>query len=277
VTKRSRSKYTPQGIICLVCTTRMRPNVFGIDFDPIDRSTLISTLLQRIQEGKPSYVVTAHLLHVLCRRNDAQLRLALTDAAALVVADGQPILWMARLRGIKLPLVTGSDLMLPLCRAAAREGRSIFLFGTTFDALTECGRRLSSSIDGLRIAGIYSPPFGFERSAYELSLAACVIRAAAPDIVLVALGVPKQEIWAQQYARMLNIQAICLGASLDFVAGTQRRAPPIFRRIGCEWLWRMLTEPRRLGIRYLTILCWLPFMVAGDLAAATRRLWTKSA
>jgi exopolysaccharide biosynthesis WecB/TagA/CpsF family protein len=181
---------------------------------------------------------------------------------------------MAWLRGFTMHLVTGSDLVIPLCRAAAQEGRSIFLFGTTFETLAECGRRLSSWIEGLRIAGVYSPPFGFEENAAECAIASSAIQAAAPDIVFVALGVPKQEIWAQKHVTKLKIQAICVGAGLDFVAGSQRRAPPVFRRIGFEWLWRALTEPRRLGIRYLTILCWLPFLVGAELVAAMRS-WAK--
>jgi len=249
----------------------MRANVFGIDFDPFDQSALIDELMKRAREGRAGYVLTANLHHVSQIRQDVKLRLAFADTTAITVPDGRPLLWMARLRGITLPHVTGADLVVPLCRVAAREQLSVFLFGTTFETLAECGRRLSSSIEGLNIAGIYSPPFGFERNAAECALAADIIRAAAPAIVLLALGVPKQEIWAQQYATQLKIQAICLGASLDFLAGARRRAPPVFRRIGCEWLWRMVTEPRRLGMRYLTILCWLPFLVTRELVAPVRR------
>jgi len=249
----------------------MTANVFGIDFDPFDQSTLIAELMKRAREGRPGYVVTANLQHACRIRHDVKLRLALADATAITVPDGRPLLWMARLRGITLRHVTGADLVIPLCRVAAREQLSVFLFGTTFETLAECGRRLSSSIEGLQIAGIYSPPFGFERDADECALAADIIRAAAPDIVILALSTGKQEIWAQKYATQLKVQAMCLGATLDFLAGAQRRAPPVFRRVGCEWLWRMLTEPRRLGIRYLTILCWLPFLVTRELVAPLRR------
>jgi N-acetylglucosaminyldiphosphoundecaprenol N-acetyl-beta-D-mannosaminyltransferase len=254
----------------------MRPTVFGIDFDPIDQSTLIAELLKRAREGEPSYVVTIDLHHALLLRRDHSLRSILADPAAFLVPDGRPLLWMAWLRGIAMQLVPGSDLVIPLCRAAAREQLSIFLFGATFATLAECGRRLSSSIEGLRIAGVYSPPFAFERDTDAVEFATSVIQEAAPDIVFVALGAPKQEIWAQEHARTVQIQAICVGAGLDFVAGTQRRAPAVFRRIGFEWMWRVLTEPRRLGMRYLTILCWLPYLVTADLAAVVRRwLWAK--
>jgi N-acetylglucosaminyldiphosphoundecaprenol N-acetyl-beta-D-mannosaminyltransferase len=245
--------------------------VFGIEFDPIDQTTLIGELLRCARKGRHSCVVPTNLHVVIRARIDAEMRLVLADPAVIVVPDGRPIVWMARLRRITMPHVTGSDLVVPLCHAAAREQLSVFLFGTTFDTLAECARRLSASIKGLRIAGVYSPPFGFERDGAECELAARVIQAAAPDIVFVALGVPKQELWAHKYAKTLKLQVICAGASLDFVAGAQRRAPLVFRRTGFEWLWRMVTEPGRLGLRYLTILVWLPFLVIGDLAAAMWR------
>jgi exopolysaccharide biosynthesis WecB/TagA/CpsF family protein len=249
----------------------MRPTVFGIEFDPFDQSTLIDELLKRVREGSSCYVVPTNLQHVLRLRHDVELRLAFADSAALTVPDGRPLIWMARMRGMTMQPVAGADLVIPLCRAAAQQRLSVFLFGTTFGTLAECGRRLSSSIEGLHIAGIYSPPFGFAQDANECVIAASVIRAAEPDIVFVALGVPKQEIWARNYAGQLRIQAICVGAGLDFIAGAQRRAPLVLRRIGCEWLWRMLTEPRRLAPRYIIILCWLPFLLTGELVAAMRR------
>jgi N-acetylglucosaminyldiphosphoundecaprenol N-acetyl-beta-D-mannosaminyltransferase len=252
----------------------MRTNVFGIDFDPLDQSALISEVLKRVRAREPGYVVTANLHFVVRLRRAAELRLGLADPAVLVVPDGRPLLWMAWLRGTPMQLVTGSDLVIPLCCAVARERRSIFLFGTTFETLAECGRRLSSAIEGIHIAGIYSPPFGFETDAQQCAFATSVIRAAAPDVVFVALGQPKQEIWAQKYAAKLNVQAICVGAGLDFLAGGLRRAPPVFRLIGFEWLWRALTEPRRLGVRYLTILCWLPLLVGSELMAMVRS-WAK--
>jgi exopolysaccharide biosynthesis WecB/TagA/CpsF family protein len=248
----------------------MKRNVFGIDFDPIDQRALIVEVLERARIGIPGYVVTANLHLAVQLRRDAEVEPVLADPTALVVPDGRPLLWMARLRGFRMHLVTGSDLVIPLCRAAANEQLSVFLFGTTFQTLTECARRLVASIDRLRITGVYSPPFGFERDLKECALAARIIQAAAPDIVFVALGQPKQEIWARRYVVELKAQAVCVGAGLDFIAGTQRRAPSIVRRGGFEWLWRMLTQPRRLGVRYLTILCWLPYLVGKELVAEVR-------
>jgi N-acetylglucosaminyldiphosphoundecaprenol N-acetyl-beta-D-mannosaminyltransferase len=247
--------------------SNLRQNVFGIEVDCIDQAALIIQVLNRVRLGTPGYVVPTNLYHIVkLRSDDGNLRSALADAA-FVVPDGRPLLWMGRLRGIAFRLVTGSDLLIPLCHAAAQAKRSVFFFGATFETLAECGRRISASIDGLQIAGVYAPPFGFERDANEQLLADYIIRAAAPDIVFVALGVPKQEIWARDNAAKLNVEAICVGASFDFIAGTQRRAPANIRRMGFEWLWRVLTEPRRLAMRYAAILCWLPVLVGSDLIA----------
>jgi UDP-N-acetyl-D-mannosaminuronic acid transferase (WecB/TagA/CpsF family) len=113
----------------------MRANVFGIDIDPIDQKTLIGELVKRARERRPCYVVPTNLHLVLRFRRDAELRLALADPAAFIVPDGRPLLWMAWVRRITMQLVTGSDLVIPLCRAAAREALSVFLFGATFETL----------------------------------------------------------------------------------------------------------------------------------------------
>jgi N-acetylglucosaminyldiphosphoundecaprenol N-acetyl-beta-D-mannosaminyltransferase len=249
--------------------------VFGIDFDPLDQNALIGEIVKRARSKKPGYVVPTNLYHATLLARDVSLRRTF-DEAASVVPDGRPLLWMARLRGMTMRLITGADLVVPLCRAAAREQLSIFLFGAAFTTLLECGRRLKGSIGELHISGVYSPPVGFETDPGECALAKSVIQAASPDIVLVALGVPKQEIWAQTYTAALNTQVICVGASLDFLAGVQHRAPHLFRRVGFEWLWRALIEPRRLGTRYLRILRCLPALVATDLLASARdRAWAK--
>jgi N-acetylglucosaminyldiphosphoundecaprenol N-acetyl-beta-D-mannosaminyltransferase len=249
---------------------RSRANVFGLEVDCIDQATLITEVLSRVRLRSPGYVLTMNLYHLVkLRSDDGRLRSAFRDAA-FVVPDGRPLLWMARLRSIKLHLVTGSDLVVPLCQAAAREKRSVFFFGTTFDALTECARRIHASIDGLDIRGVYSPPFGFERDPNECVLAGNAIKAAAPEIVFIALAVPKQEIWTHDNAAKLSAQLIPIGAAIDFIAGKQRRAPPAIRRMGFEWLWRALTQPRRLFVRYAIMLCWLPVLVAKELKSVRR-------
>jgi exopolysaccharide biosynthesis WecB/TagA/CpsF family protein len=218
--------------------------------------------------------IQAGSLMLVCRGDLSPLA-PLIKTRVLLLNTSSVAVWRARrarsLCGDALHLVTGSDLVVPLRQAAAREKRSVFFFGTTFDALRECARRIHASIHGLDIRSVYSPPFGFERDSNECLLAENAIRAAAPEIGFVALGKPKQEIWARDNAGKLGIQAICIGGSPDFIAGKQWRAPPAVRRMGFEWLWRVLTEPRRLGMRYAMMLCWFPDLVVSDLVSARRR------
>ena len=247
-----------------------RQEVFGVAVDSVDQGGAIGAILARARDGVPGYVVTPNLDHVMKLRRDTAFRNAYRGAS-LVLPDGRPLLWMARLRGKQLHLVTGSDLVVPLCRAASREGRSVFLFGSTFEAVTRCARNLYAVDRTLNIAGVYAPPTGFERDAEEQARALDAIKAAAPDLLFVALGAPRQEIWAHNNVAGLGSQVICVGAALDFIAGTQRRAPLPFRKAGLEWLWRAATQPRRLALRYANILCWLPLLVALDLRDAMRR------
>jgi N-acetylglucosaminyldiphosphoundecaprenol N-acetyl-beta-D-mannosaminyltransferase len=251
---------------------RLRTSILGIEVDCVDQATLIGVVLDRARLGFPGYILTINLHHLVkLRSDDGNLRSAFAKAT-YVVPDGRPLLWMARLRGIKLHLITGSDFLVPMCQAAARQKRSVFFFGTTFDALAECARRIHASVNGLDIRGVYSPPFGFERDPHERLLAESAIKAAAPDIVFIALAVPRQEIWTRDNAERLGSQLIPVGAAIDFIAGKQRRAPLAIRRMGFEWLWRALTDPRRLAKRYAIMLCWFPILAISDLMLTRRQM-----
>ena len=247
-----------------------RQEVFGVAVDSVDQRGAIGAILERARDDRPGYVVTPNLDHVMKLRSDAEFRNAYRNAS-LILPDGHPLLWMARLRGKRIHLVTGSDLVVPLCEAASQEARSVFLFGSTFEAVTTCARKLHANDNALDIAGVYAPTSGFENDAEERAEALHAIKAAAPDLLFVALGAPRQEIWAHNNVAELGCQIVCVGAALDFVAGTQRRAPLPFRKLGLEWLWRAATQPRRLGLRYATILCWLPLLVVRDLLDTMRR------
>lgn len=246
--------------------------VFGVTVDVVSAAATVARIMSWCADGVPGgIVVTPNLDHVLKLRDNESLREAYTKAK-LVVADGKPLVWMSRLDGgPRLDLVTGSDLIGSVCAAAAQQGFSVFLFGTQQAVLELASAHLSASHPGLRIAGLYSPPMGFETSAYETRRAVDTIRAAAPDIVMVALGCPKQEIWAAAHTEAIGVKAaLCIGAGLDFIAGTTRRAPRAFRRAGAEWLWRAVSEPRRLGVRYVRILGCLPLLTIRHFAQRRR-------
>ncbi len=195
------------------------------------------------------HFATAHSL-VEANRNP-QLCAALN--ADIVEPDGVPLVWLARRRGIKAERVCGPDFLLALVRRGVPLGRSHFFFGGAPGVPEELGRRLGEAYPGLRVAGTLSPPFRALTPEDDDALVA-EINAAKPDYVWVGLGAPKQDLWvAGHRARLEATALLAVGAAFDFHAGRKRRAPRWMQRTGTEWLFRLLTEPRRLASRYTVV------------------------
>ena len=174
-------------------------------------------------------------------------------AADLSVPDGISVVIASRLLGKPIAeRVTGGDLMERLCAEAAKQGLSVFFLGGLPGAAAAAAASLKSRYPGLRISGTYCPPHGFENDAVESAHIRQLIAYAAPDLLCVAFGAPKQEIWMHDNCRSLPIgAAIAVGAALDTQAGLRKRAPQWTHDLGLEWLYRLAREPRRLWRRYL--------------------------
>lgn len=174
-------------------------------------------------------------------------------AADLCVPDGISMVWAARLLGTPVSQrVPGGELMEALCSACAVQHRSVFFLGGLPGAADMAAAKLQLRLPGMRIAGCYCPPMAFEQDPRELERIERLITAARPDLLCVAFGAPRQEIWMHRYCPSLPIgAAISVGAALDTCAGLRRRAPRWTHRLGLEWLYRFVREPRRLWRRYL--------------------------
>jgi N-acetylglucosaminyldiphosphoundecaprenol N-acetyl-beta-D-mannosaminyltransferase len=174
-------------------------------------------------------------------------------AADLSVPDGISVVLAARLLGRPIPeRVAGGDLMERLCAEAARHGFSVFFLGGLPEAAAMAAAKFRRRYPALRIAGTYCPPRGFERDSMESAHIRRLIKDAAPDLLCVAFGAPKQEIWMHENCSSLPISAaIAVGAALDTQAGLRKRAPRWTQGIGMEWLYRLIREPKRLWRRYL--------------------------
>jgi N-acetylglucosaminyldiphosphoundecaprenol N-acetyl-beta-D-mannosaminyltransferase len=174
-------------------------------------------------------------------------------AAFLNVPDGISIVLASKLLGSPIPSrVTGGDLMESLCAAAATWQMRVFFLGGLPDAARITAHQMKRRYPGLVIAGTYCPPVGFEQNAAENAHIHHLIAEAAPDLLFVAFGAPKQEIWMHQNCPALPIgAALSVGAALDTQAGLRRRAPRWTHNLGVEWLYRLAKEPRRLWRRYL--------------------------
>lgn len=227
-------------------------HVGRLPVDPVTQSGALDVIDTLVQSRNGGYVLTPNVDHVVLAEQSPALCEAY-DAASLSLADGMPIVWASRLLGRRLPeKVSGSDLVLPLMARAEARGWSVYLLGGGPGVGRRAAAVLEERFPALRIVGVAAPMVsGAIRSSANDAVARRV-RDANPDIVLVALGCPKQELWMHAYARTLMPSvALGIGASLDFIAGTVRRAPRWMSRAGLEWLWRLLREPRRLWRRYL--------------------------
>lgn len=207
-------------------------------------------------------VFTLNLDHVVKMRKDATFRAAY-ERAPLITADGFPIVLACRLQGKRVSRVTGSDLIAPISAEAARCGKSIYFFGSTLPVLTKASRLLLERNPGLTIAGFFAPPQGFDPTSEDARRCIAAIGSSRADLCFVALGAPKQEMFADHGRSLLpNTSFVCIGAGLDFIAGAQARAPIWMQRWGMEWLWRAASDPQRLLYRYLLCLSALPGILA---------------
>ena len=171
--------------------------------------------------------------------------------AALVVPDGMPLVWIQKFRGHKnAERVCGPDLMLELCQLATTNNLSIYLMGGSTHTLELLSAKLPRLFPGLKIAGMHAPEVLPEKPDLDEVLAKKINESGA-DILFVGLGCPKQEYWCAKYAPSLRPIAIGVGAAFDFHAGTKKRPPLLIQQWGLEWLYRLLSEPRRLWKRYL--------------------------
>jgi exopolysaccharide biosynthesis WecB/TagA/CpsF family protein len=173
------------------------------------------------------------------------------NVALNIERNGFPIVAFARMEGVSLERATGSDLIVPLCREAAALGYPVYLFGSTFETLCVAGRNLSATIPGLQIAGVMAPPANFDVTSMIADDAIELIGQSGARICLVALGAPRQELFsARAVDKTIGMAFLGIGASLDFIAGTQTRCPRWVRKLNLEWAWRAASNPRRLVPRY---------------------------
>ena len=204
-----------------------------------------------INEKRKAYVVEVNTDVMIKIEEDPYLR-QITNEADLVLIDGQPLVWISKLH--KRPIkekVSGSDLSIELCRRAAEKGHTLFILGGKDGIAEQAKARMEAKYPGLQIVGTYAPPFGFEKDEQELSRIREMISTLQPDIVLACFGCPKQEKWIYENYRTIDAGVfLCAGATVDFLAGNVKRAPAWISRVGLEWFYRFLKEPKRLFKRY---------------------------
>lgn len=231
-----------------------RVQLFGMEIDPLRLPEAVARLIEWVNErpGAVQYVVTPNVDHVVMFQEHAGLRSAYAEAG-LVVADGFPVVLASRWLGRPLPeRVAGSDLVPALLREGTQRGDlSVYLLGAAAGVAERAALNIERQYAGVRVVGTYSPPLGFEKDPCENRRILDRIAAARPDVLVVGLGAPKQELWVHAHRSDIRASvALCAGATIDFLAGEKSRAPAWMQSVGLEWLHRLSTEPRRLFRRY---------------------------
>ncbi|MCC5666175.1 WecB/TagA/CpsF family glycosyltransferase [Nostoc sp. CHAB 5784] len=240
----------------------MRINLCGVEIDKYSFDEVVQQIVEHAScQKKPEYVVTPNAMHILSLQKDSNFQ-DIYRKAFLVVPDGVSLLWAAKF--LQTPLkgrVNGTDLFEKLCAIAAEKGLKVFLLGGRPGSAEKAQETLVARYPSLQIVGTYCPPYGFESQPRELNLINSTITAAAPDILFVGLGAPKQEKWiAANYLSLGVPISVGIGVSFELVSNMVKRSPVLMQKTGFEWLFRLLVEPKRLWKRYILgnpIFIWL--------------------
>jgi len=224
--------------------------VLGVPIDVISWSDALKNISQWSLNSESRVVCICNVHSVVTASRDAAFSRVVNEAD-MATPDGAPVAWMLRRLGhVGQQRINGPDLMWRYCERAAQSNEGIFLYGGTLKTLDLLQRKLHENFPTLRIVGAYSPPF---RSLSEDEDAAVVkaINESGAGVVWVSLGCPKQELWMAAHRGRINAVMVGVGAAFDYHAGTIQRAPLWMQHCGLEWLYRLISEPRRLWQRYL--------------------------
>ena len=252
--------------------------ILGVPVDATDLPRAVESIKRWGERGKARAVFLRDV-HGVMRSVQMPALMQMHETADLVLADGAPLTWVSRLRGVKVGRVPGTDLIDAVCSASAGTGLKHYFFGGAPDVAALMAEALKAKYPGLKVAGYYSPPMrnlapGATLSEEERAEIAN-IAATGADFIWVGLSTPKQETWITQAAQLLP-HGVCfgVGAAFDFHTGRVKRAPRWMQRNGLEWFHRLLSDPRRLWRRYIIL---APKFVLLSAAEELSRVLTRGA
>jgi len=222
--------------------------VLGCPISKLNLDQVIDEAEGFIKSKKPHYIAVVNVAKIVKMRSDRRLT-ASVKSAHLIGADGVPLVWASRLLGNPLPgRVNGTDLMYRLLEKADEKGYRVFFFGAKEKILQAVLTRVRAEYPGVRVAGWQN---GYFKPEDEWNIAR-KIRASRADVLFIAFGTPKKEIWVGRYLQAMGVPVVHgVGGSFDVFAGLIPRAPVWMQKAGLEWLFRLLQEPRRMWKRYL--------------------------
>lgn len=226
-------------------------DILGVRISAGDMGAVCKFISETIHEKTRAYICTCPVNTVMECLNDKEAFKSI-NLADVTTADGMPVAWLGRLKGFKdARKVSGSDLMLEVCRISEEQGFKNYFYGSTPVVLERLEKKLKTMFSNLKIAGSYSPPFYIEFKNEDKKIID-MINNSNSDILWVSLTSPKQDVWIFRHRDKLNVPVLIgIGAAFDFISGIKKRAPRWMQKIGIEWLFRFLCEPKRLWKRYL--------------------------
>lgn len=226
-------------------------NICNVEINNITTEEVLMDIESLVKRDCSQYVVTPNVDHIIKLQYDTEFQ-EIYKNAALVLADGMPLLWAGKILGTPIKeKISGSDIFPKICELSAKKKYKLFLLGGREGAAIKAKEVLCEKYKGLEIVGTYCPPFGFENDPVENEKIINLIKESQPDILFVGLGAPKQEKWVYKYRDLYNVPvSVGIGVTFEFIAGMVKRAPLWMQKIGLEWFWRVLMEPKRLWKRY---------------------------
>lgn len=220
-----------------------RIDVLGIEFDNTDILEAVERAIRLMEERRHAYVVTPNPEIILESQKNEKLASAV-KSADMVLPDGVGVIYASHILGTPIKnRIPGIDFASALMARISENGRKVFLLGAKPGVAELAGERLAERYPGLAICGVNDGYFEEEDTEFIIEK----INSASPDLVLVCLGSPKQEIWMKNNAELLDAGLLIgLGGALDVYAGVVERAPRKWRSMGLEWLYRLIREPKRI-------------------------------
>ena len=225
-------------------------NILGVDIAVTNMKSVVHFLTKNLERLRGEYVCVSNVHTTVMAYNDPSYR-EVQNSAVIAVPDGKPLSLICRLRGYRTAKrVAGPDLMPEILRVSEQEGYTHYFYGSTEQTLEALERNIRRKYPGLKIVGVYSPPFRKLTEEEDGEIIAR-INAAKPDFLWVGLGAPKQERWMYEHRGKIKAVMLGVGAAFDFHAGTAKRAPKWMQELYLEWLYRLIQDPRRLLRRYV--------------------------
>lgn len=228
-----------------------RIHLMNIMIDNLSTQEALDAIALAVDKKDKIYVVTPNVDHIVKLEKDEKFRKSYQNAG-LVLVDGTPLMWIAKWYGTPLKeKITGPRLTEKVFELASQRGFRIFILGAADGVAELAAKKMQQKYSNCNIVGTYSPQYGFEKDPEEIRNIIHRVNQCNPDILVAGMGSPKTEIFLDEYIHEFDVRvAMSIGAAIDFMAGNIKRCPAWINKIGFEWLYRFIKEPKRMFKRY---------------------------